>query len=155
MLVPQIVRGVALMFCFLPANLISLGSLPPELLRSSAGLYNLMRNLGGAIGLAALGTVMNDAAAFPLEPADRERQPGTSGRAAYLDMQTSRFDPHFVDGGTPAAIKLLGRIVEREALVLTFNDVMLLIGGIFLIGLLMIPILKRPSASPLRQAEPD
>ena len=60
LLVPQIVRGVALMFCFLPANLISLGSLPPDLLRSSAGLYNLMRNLGGAIGLAVLGTVMND-----------------------------------------------------------------------------------------------
>jgi hypothetical protein len=46
-------------------------------------------------------------------------------------------------------VKLLGRIVEREALVLTFNDVMLLIGAIFFIGLLMIPILKRPSASPL------
>jgi DHA2 family multidrug resistance protein len=46
-------------------------------------------------------------------------------------------------------MKLLARIVEREALVLTFNDVMLLIGGIFFIGLLMIPILKRPSAAAL------
>jgi hypothetical protein len=46
-------------------------------------------------------------------------------------------------------VKLLGRIVEREALVLTFNDVMLLIGSIFFIGMVMIPILKRPSAAVL------
>ena len=54
-----------------------------------------------------------------------------------------------VGQSTPAAIKLLGGIVEREALVLSFNDIMLLIGGLFLIGLIMIPILKRPGASPL------
>ena len=68
----------------------------------------------------------------------------------WLDTATAKFDPHFTEGGSGAAVKLLGRIVEREALVLTFNDVMLLIGAIFLIGLVMIPILKRPGASPLR-----
>jgi MFS transporter, DHA2 family, multidrug resistance protein len=37
LLVPQIVRGVGLMFCFLPANLIALGALPPDLLKSAVG----------------------------------------------------------------------------------------------------------------------
>ncbi len=149
LLVPQIVRGCALMFCFLPANLISLGSLSPDLLRSSAGLYNLMRNLGGAIGLAALGTVMNDRLHFHWNRLIESVNPARPAVQHYLDMEAGRFDPHYTDGGTAAAVKLLGRIVEREALVLTFNDVMLLIGGIFFIGLLMIPILQRPRASPL------
>jgi len=150
LLVPQMLRGVALMFCFLPANLISLGSLPPELLRSSAGLYNLMRNLGGAIGLAGLGTVMNDRLHFHWNRLIESVNPARPAVQHFIDTQTSRFDPHFAAGGTPAAIKVLAGIVQREALVLTFNDVMLLIAGIFLIGLLMIPILKRPGASPLK-----
>jgi DHA2 family multidrug resistance protein len=147
--VPQVIRGFALMFCFLPANLISLGSLPPDLLRSSAGLYNLMRNLGGAIGLAALGTVMNTRLHFHWDRLIESINPARPAVQHFLDVQTNRFDPHFTGGGTQAAVKMLGGIVEREALVLTFNDVMLLIGAIFLIGLLLIPILKRPSVSPL------
>jgi len=67
----------------------------------------------------------------------------------FLDAESSRFDPHFTGGGAPAAVKLLGRIVEREALVLSFDDVLLLIGGIFLVGLLLVPLLRRPTASPL------
>ena len=149
LLVPQMVRGCALMFCFLPANLISLSSLPPDVLKASAGLYNLMRNLGGAIGLAALGTVMNLRLHFHWNRLIESVNPARPAVQHFLNVETSRFDPHFTGGGEPAAIQLLGRIVEREALVLTFNDVMLLIGGIFLIGLLMIPILKRPSAAAL------
>jgi MFS transporter, DHA2 family, multidrug resistance protein len=149
LLVPQILRGMALMFCFLPANLISLGSLPPDLLRSSAGLYNLMRNLGGAIGLAALGTVMNTRLHFHWNRLIESVNPARPAVQHFLDTETLRFDPHFTDGGTQAAIKLLGQVVEREALVLTFNDVMLLIAGIFMVALLLIPILKRPSTSPL------
>ncbi|MBV8779413.1 MAG: DHA2 family efflux MFS transporter permease subunit [Alphaproteobacteria bacterium] len=150
LLVPQMVRGCALMFCFLPANLISLGSLSPELLRSSAGLYNLMRNLGGAIGLAGLGTVMNSRVHFHWNRLIEHVNPARPAVQHYLDMQTSRFDPHFTGGGGPAAIKMLAATVQREALVLTFNDVLLLIGTIFLIGLLLVPVLKRPAASPLK-----
>jgi MFS transporter, DHA2 family, multidrug resistance protein len=150
LLVPQMVRGCALMFCFLPANLISLGSLPPDLLRSSAGLYNLMRNLGGALGLAMLGTVMNARLHFHWNRLIEDVNPARPAVQHWLEGATARFDQHFTEGGSAAAVRMLGRIVEREALVLTFNDVMLLIGAIFLIGLLMVPLLKRPGASPLR-----
>jgi MFS transporter, DHA2 family, multidrug resistance protein len=149
LLIPQIIRGVALMFCFLPANLIALGSLPPDLLKGAAGLYNLMRNLGGAIGLAMLGTVMNDRLHFHWNRLIESVNPARPAVQHFLDAQSAHLDPHFTGDSTPATIKLLGSIVQREALVLTFNDVMLLIGSLFLIGLVMIPILKRPGASPL------
>ncbi|HRY07652.1 MAG TPA: DHA2 family efflux MFS transporter permease subunit, partial [Hyphomicrobiaceae bacterium] len=57
---PQIFRGVGLMIAMIPINNVSLGTLPPELLKNASGLYNLMRNLGGAVGLAALTTVLNN-----------------------------------------------------------------------------------------------
>ena len=38
---------------------------------------------------------------------------------------------------------------------LTFNDVMLLIGGIFFVGLVLIPVLRRPIGSPLATRESE
>jgi DHA2 family multidrug resistance protein len=149
LLIPQILRGVALMFCFLPANLIALGSLPPELLKGAAGLYNLMRNLGGAIGLALLGTVMNDRLHFHWNRLIEAVNPARPAVQHFLDAQTNRLDPHFAGDSTPAAIKLLAGTVQREALVLTYNDVMLMVAVIFLIGLALIPLLRRPTGSPL------
>src|ERR1700694_6276075 len=58
--VPQAVRGFALMFCYLPANLIALSTVPPDRVKNAAGLYNLTRELGGAIVLATIGTIMNN-----------------------------------------------------------------------------------------------
>ena len=57
--VPQIFRGVALMLCMVPINNIALGTLPPDRLKNASGLFNLTRNLGGAVGLALINTVLN------------------------------------------------------------------------------------------------
>jgi DHA2 family multidrug resistance protein len=55
---PQIVRGVAIMFCLLPPTRLALGTLPPERIPDASGLFNLMRNLGGAIGIALIDTII-------------------------------------------------------------------------------------------------
>ena len=46
---PQALRGIALMFCYLPANMLALGTVPQDKLKNAAGLYNLTRDLGGAL----------------------------------------------------------------------------------------------------------
>ena len=58
MLLPQILRGSAIMFCLLPPTRLALGHFPPERVADASGLFNLMRNLGGAIGLALIDTVI-------------------------------------------------------------------------------------------------
>ena len=55
---PQIVRGVAIMFCLLPPTRIALGDLPEGEIADASGLFNLMRNLGGAIGIALIDTIL-------------------------------------------------------------------------------------------------
>src|ERR1700735_5425304 len=57
---PQIFRGIGLMFAIIPVTNTALGTLPPERVKNASGLFNLMRNLGGAIGLAAINTAFND-----------------------------------------------------------------------------------------------
>ena len=55
---PQVVRGLAIMFCLLPPTRLALGHLAPDQVPDASGLFNLMRNLGGAIGLALVDTVI-------------------------------------------------------------------------------------------------
>ena len=60
LLLPHAFRGFAQQFCVAPIVTLTLGMLPPDRLKSASGLFNLMRNLGGAIGIAACGTILND-----------------------------------------------------------------------------------------------
>ncbi len=59
-LLPQALRGIGQQFAVPPIVTMALGSLPPSRLKSASGLFNLMRNLGGAIGIAVSATMLND-----------------------------------------------------------------------------------------------
>src|SRR3984885_15430332 len=60
LLVPQILRGIGMMFAMVPTNNIALGTLAPDRVKNASGLFNLTRNLGGAVGLAVINQVLND-----------------------------------------------------------------------------------------------
>src|SRR5207302_9925819 len=62
LLLPQAFRGFAQLFAVAPTVTLTLGGLAPERLKLASGLFNLMRNLGGAIGIAVCGTILNDRA---------------------------------------------------------------------------------------------
>src|SRR5882757_7731618 len=60
LLVPQILRGIGMMFALVPTNTIALGTLGPDRVKNASGLFNLTRNLGGAVGLAIINQVLNE-----------------------------------------------------------------------------------------------
>jgi len=141
---PQVLRGVALMLCYLPANMIALGSVPPDKLKNSAGLYNLTRDLGGAIALATIGTLMNQRLHFHWNRLIEDINPARPAVQHFLDMQASRLDA-LVPGDTGrAAVKLLADVVQREALVMTYNDAIMMVGCLFVFGLFLMPLVKNP-----------
>jgi len=145
--VPQVVRGVGLMFFYMSANMIALGTLPQDKMKNAAGLYNLMRDLGGAIGLASIGTLMNVRLQFHWNRLIEDINPARSAVQHFLDTQTSRLDSLISGSPNQAAVKLLANLVHREALVLAYNDLLLLIGGLFVVGLTLIPLVRRPRSA--------
>jgi len=147
--VPQVVRGVALMMCYLPANLIALSSVPQDKLKNAAGLYNLTRDLGGAIALATIGTVMNNRLHFHWNRLIEDINPARPEVQHFLDMRTNHFDGLIPGDAGRAALKLLANLVQREALVLTYNDVIMLIGGVFVAALFVMPLVRRPRTTPV------
>src|SRR5881394_1980352 len=60
LVLPQVLRGAGMMLAMVPANTIALGTLPPDRVKNASGLFNLTRNLGGALGLAVINQVLND-----------------------------------------------------------------------------------------------
>ena len=149
MFLPQAVRGLSLMFCFVPINAVALGHLPPQKVQNASGLYNLMRNLGGAIGLATINTALSHR--FDLHMA-RLSESLTASRAvvvAALDGLTARFEPVMGTGADQAALKMLWQITWREATTLAFADVLMMVAAVFACGVLLLPLLQKvrhPSA---------
>jgi MFS transporter, DHA2 family, multidrug resistance protein len=142
---PQIFRGVGLMCAMVPVTNVALGTLSPDRLKNASGLFNLMRNLGGAIGLAALNTVLNDRMDLHLT---RLHEAVTWSRGSANEM-LANLTARFHDFGSNAeamALKQMSLMVRREATVMSFSDVFLLLTVLF-VGLAVLGIvMKRPAA---------
>jgi DHA2 family multidrug resistance protein len=143
---PQVLRGIGLMLAIVPINNIALGTLAPELVKNASGLYNLMRNLGGAVGLAALTTLLNDRTDLHLA---RLHETVTWSRPAALEALnnlTQRFSSYGSDAQL-MAIKQLNAIVHRQGVVMAFADVFLVLTVLFLTLAALAIVMKRPPAA--------
>jgi DHA2 family multidrug resistance protein len=144
LLLPQVFRGVSLMLCIVPINNVALGTLPREALAGASGLYNLMRNLGGAVGLAAINTVINNRLDLHLARLHELVTAGNVAAGQWLDQLGHAFsglaDPD------AAALKQLALMVRGQATVMAFADVFFVLTLIFLGILPLLLILRRPAA---------
>jgi DHA2 family multidrug resistance protein len=142
---PQAVRGLSLMLCFMPINTIALGTLPPEKVKNASGLYNLMRNLGGAIGLALLNTILSDQKQLHWNRIAQQVNAGRDSVNIWLEGVAAKLGASVGDAET-AAMKKLVNIVAREAAVMSMNDAFLAMSAVFFLALFLTPLLKKAQA---------
>ncbi len=140
---PQAMRGFCLMFCFLPINYITFGTLPPEEVKNASGLYNLMRNLGGAIGLAVANTLMIRLNKENYAVLREAVTPGSPQVEGLLSGLSERYGDLGLADPDQAALKQLYGVLTREAEVLTVNSLFNMIAVVFFLALLLIPGLKK------------
>jgi len=143
MFLPQAVRGLSLMFCFVPINRVALGHLAPSRVANASGLYNLMRNLGGAVGLAAIATALKQRTDLHMLRLSEHLTTARAGVGAMLDGLTERLTPALGSGAELGALKMLWQMTRREALVLAFSDVLMMMAALFALGLVFLPLLHR------------
>jgi DHA2 family multidrug resistance protein len=146
---PQVFRGLGLMFSIVPVTNTALGTLPPERVKNASGLFNLMRNLGGAIGLAAINTLLNDRMDLHLtrlhESVNWAREPATE-TLARLTSQFQGSDARLM------AIKEMMGMVRQQAAVMSFADVFLILTVLFLALAAVGVIMKRPAPAGAAEA---
>jgi DHA2 family multidrug resistance protein len=145
--VPQILRGGSMMLCMVPINNIALGTLPPERLKNASGLFNLTRNLGGAVGLAMINTVLVHRNAFHYARLSEHVQWGSAEAQTRLENMTRNFEAHSgLDAGSAALAKLSG-MVQQQAALLSFMDVFTLLTLLFATLACFVMFIRKPPES--------
>jgi DHA2 family multidrug resistance protein len=143
---PQLGRGIAMGLMFVPLSTTTLRTLPPQDVLQGAGLYNLCRQMGGSLGIAALATLLDQRAvlhqAHLAESVSVFSEPARlriGGIAAGLAARG--LDPVQAHAG---ALEVVGGIVAQQASVLAFRDAFLLLLALFLLLAPLVPLLRRP-----------
>jgi len=142
--IPQALRGVALMTAMLPVSVLALGTLPPERVKNASGLFNLMRNLGGAVGLAVITTELNKRWDLHLTRLRDAANWSSQAAVEWINGMTQSLSPTMGSDANAAALKTLAGMVRREALVMAFSDVFLMLAFVFFAVLLLVPLARRP-----------
>jgi DHA2 family multidrug resistance protein len=129
-ILPNVINGFASGFVFVPLTTMTMGRLRKEEIGNAAGIYNLMRNIGGSVGIASVTTLLTR---------------GSQRHQAYLVQHVSIYDPRVVGaihqlagrlqnaGSQPVvaakqAISLLYRAVQGQATLLAYMDNFRLLG---------------------------
>jgi DHA2 family multidrug resistance protein len=141
---PQVFRGIGLMMAMVPITNVALGTLPPERVKNASGLFNLTRNLGGAVGLAAINTVLDDRIDLHLA---RLHEAVTWSRPAAMETLnnlTAKFHDFGADAPT-MALKQLMMMARQQGTVMGFADVFMMLTILFVALAAVAVVMKRPA----------
>jgi len=117
--------------------------LPPARLKNASGLYNLTRNLGGAVGLACINTLINDRWDLHLARLHESVAWGHEQAERTLSNLTDAYARFGSDAGV-AATKKLATIVRGQALVMSLADVFIALTVLFVALVAVTPLMSRP-----------
>jgi DHA2 family multidrug resistance protein len=141
---PQVLRGAAIMFCLLPPTRLALAALAPKQVPDASGLFNLMRNLGGAIGIALIDTILYGRTTGHAEALRDRLIAGdvSAAQAIGLDLKLFLHRPPDVSDATAEAY--VRPMVEKAAFALSINEAWALLACAALLGLLLVPFAGPP-----------
>ncbi len=131
---PQVLRGASIALCILPPIRIALALLPLEKVSDASGLFNLVRNIGGVIGIAVMDTVM-----FSRAPEHAERLIDLARSSPAMAAPLLGVTPEELpDPGDAMGIFALGDLAQAAGLTQAINECWWLLAGL---ALLALPIL--------------
>ncbi len=143
---PQFFQGLGLSALFVPLTTISMDPIPRERMGNATSLFNLMRNLGGSIGIAVTGTLLARKQQEYVNVFGAHVTPYSPSATASLESARQGFiaagsDPFTAGRQAYAAVFAT---VQRQASMVSFVDLFRLLGVIFLLLLPLILLMRRP-----------
>jgi MFS transporter, DHA2 family, multidrug resistance protein len=143
---PQLIQGVGMSLLFVPLTTISMDRIPQEKMGYATSLFNLMRNIGGSIGIAATGTMLarHSQSTTAMLGANVTAYDSTSQSMIY--QMTGAFMAAGADAVTAAerAYAALFGLVQRQATMVAFVGIFQLMGVIFIALIPLVLLMKRP-----------
>ena len=145
LVLPQVLRGCGVMLCLLPTTRVALDGRHGDDLTDASALFNLMRNLGGAIGIAAIDTIVERR--VPVHASDLADRllAGDATVAPLLGLRMDVLRAAMLAPLDDETRQIASRLVERAAYTLSFNEAWIFLGALFAASLLVLPLLRRPA----------
>jgi DHA2 family multidrug resistance protein len=145
---PQFEMGLSLGLVFVPLTTISMSPIPKETMGNATSLFNLVRNLGGSVGISAVNTFVLRRAQANINILGAHVNPYSSSTTQMLAALQHMFMSKGADLVTAAhrAQEALFRTVGQQANMLAYNNVFRILGGLFLFLIPFIFLMHRPQA---------
>jgi MFS transporter, DHA2 family, multidrug resistance protein len=144
---PNVVRAVGQALAFAPLSAVATAGIEAENAGSASALFNMMRNLGGAIGIAALQTLLTKREQYHSNVLSQSVSVFEQATRTRLDQLTQYFMNHGVIDRVDAAHRAyvaIGKIVQKQAFILAFSDTFYLLGVALIVALIAALMLKKP-----------
>jgi DHA2 family multidrug resistance protein len=145
---PQVEMGLSLGLVFVPLTTITMSPIPKETMGNATSLFNLVRNLGGSIGISAVNTMELRLQQTNTNVLGVHVNPFSASARAMMNMMKQAMVSR---GGDPVAAAHQARamifgLVEREASMISYNTIFKALGVMFVALLPFILLMRRPSA---------
>jgi DHA2 family multidrug resistance protein len=147
LILPNIVRAIGQALAFAPLSAVATAGIEWENAGSASALFNMMRNLGGAIGIAALQTFLTKREQFHLNVLSEAVSLIKLPTVERLDELTRYFMTHGVPDRAAAlhrAIVAIGNAVRQQSFIMGFGDTFFLLGWALVVALIATLLLKKP-----------
>jgi DHA2 family multidrug resistance protein len=140
---PQVLRGAAMLLCLLPITRLALDGWNDADSAEASGVFNLMRVLGGAIGIALIDTILEQRTPGHGRRLAERLMAGDRETALFVGLPPERFLGVSIGSIDVATQETVRPLVERAALTLSFNEAWLAVGTSFVLAMLMVPFVPR------------
>ena len=144
---PNVVRAVGQALLLAPLSAVATAGIEPENAGSASALFNMLRNLGGAVGIAALQTFLTRREQFHSNMLTGSVSLFAENTRTRIDELTRYFLAHGVADPAAAwhqAIVAIGRTVRQQSYILAFADTFYLLGVGLIVALIAALLLKKP-----------
>lgn len=144
---PNIVRAIGQALVFAPLSAVASAGIEEENAGSASGLFNMMRNLGGAVGIAMLQTLLTKREQYHSNVLMQSVSLFEQATRARIEKLTQYFVSHGVVDHAEAAhraVVAIGKIVQKQAFILAFSDTFYLLGIALIVALIAALLLKKP-----------
>ncbi len=143
---PQFVQGIALGLLFVPLTTITMAPIAKEAMGNAASIFNLMRNLGGSVGIATATTILARQQQREVNLLGTHVSGYDPQTRALLDQLRAGIMAAGADAATASnrAYAALVGIVQRQAAILSFTHVFQFMGIVFLLLLPLLLLMKPP-----------
>jgi DHA2 family multidrug resistance protein len=131
------------MLCILPATRLALASASDAEIPNASALFNLMRNLGGAIGIALIDTILEQRTPGHVDWLVGRLEAGDPNAARIVGLPTAPFHNQPMGPVDPIMKAIFEPMVRKAGLAMSFNDAWLVVGACFAISLLALPLMRR------------